>query len=161
MLERQGVRVLYSSLHRFAVTHCGFQDQRRITVRLDDPPPGLYAQVDFGRLGFVPDADGRRRLLWGLSVVLPCSRHQFLFASFSQRIESLIEGLEDAWFFFGGVPTLLFVDNLKAAVVKADRYEPLFNRAFEAYARHRGFTIDATCVRDPMRIPVISATCSD
>lgn len=33
LLERQGVRVPYSSLHRFAVTHCGFQDRRRITVR--------------------------------------------------------------------------------------------------------------------------------
>lgn len=153
LLERQGVRVPYSSLHRFAVTHCGFQDQRRITVRLDDPPPGLYAQVDFGRLGFVSDADGRRRLLWGLSVVLPSSRHQFLFVTFSQRLEDLIDGLEDAWVFFGGAPALLVVDNLKAAVVKADRYEPLFNRAFEAYARHRGFTIDATRARDPKGKP--------
>jgi transposase len=153
LLERQGVRVPYSSLHRFAVTHCGFQDRRRITVRLDDPPPGLYAQVDFGRLGLVPDADGRRRLLWGLSVVLPSSRHQFLFVTFSQRLEDLIEGLEDAWVFFGGVPALLVVDNLKAAVVKADRYEPLFNRSFEAYARHRGFAIDATRARDPKGKP--------
>jgi hypothetical protein len=45
------------------------------------------------------------------------------------------------------------VDNLKAAVVKADRYEPLFNRAFEAYARHRGFTIDATRAFDPRGKP--------
>ena len=143
----------YSSQFRFAGTHCALQDRRRITVRLDDPPPGLYAQVDFGRLGLVSDADGRRRLLWGLSVVLPCSRHQFLFVTFSQRLEDLIEGLEDAWAFFGGVPALLVVDNLKAAVVKADRYEPLFNRAFEAYARHRGFTIDATRARDPKGKP--------
>jgi len=45
------------------------------------------------------------------------------------------------------------LDNLKAAVVKGDRYEPLFNRAFEAYARYRGFTIDATRVRDPKGKP--------
>lgn len=153
LLERQGVRVPYSSLHRFAVTHCGFQDRRRITVRLDDPPPGLYAQVDFGRLGYVTDVDGRRRLLWALSVVLPYSRHQFLFLTFSQRLEDLIDGLEEAWVFFGGVPALLIVDNLKAAVVKADRFEPRFNRAFEAYARYRGFTIDATRVRDPQGKP--------
>jgi transposase len=153
LLAREGVRVPYSSLHRFAVTHCAFQDRRRITVRLDDPPPGLYAQVDFGRLGLVPGAGGRRRLLWGLSVVLPCSRHQFLFATFSQRLEDLIEGLEDAWAFFGGVTSLVVLDNLKAAVVKADRYEPLFNRTFEAYAHHRGFTIDATRARDPKGKP--------
>ena len=153
LLAREGVRVPYSSLHRFAVAHCGFSDRRRVTVRLDDPPPGLYAQVDFGRLGLVPDGSGRRRLLWGLNVVLPCSRHQFLHVTFSQRIEDLIEGLEDAWVFFGGVASLVILDNLKAAVVKADRYEPLFNRAFEAYARHRGFVIDAARVHDPRGKP--------
>jgi hypothetical protein len=149
LLARDGVRVPYSSLHRFAVANCGFGDRRRVTVRLPDPPPGLFAQVDFGRLGLIPDGDDRRRLLWGLSVVLPASRHQYLHVTFSQKLADLIEGLEDAWMFFGGVPSLLTVDNLKAAVVKADSYEPVFNRSFEAYARHRGFTIDATRVRDP------------
>jgi hypothetical protein len=153
LLARDGVRVPYSSLHRFAVACCGFLDHRRVTVRLPDPPPGMYGQVDFGRLGLIPDGDGGRRLLWGLSVVLPSSRHQYLHVTFSQKIADLIEGLEDAWVFFGGVPSLLIVDNLKAAVVKADRYEPLFNRSFETYARHRGFTIDATRVRDPRGKP--------
>jgi hypothetical protein len=69
----QGVRVPFSSLHRFAVANCGFGDRCRVTVRLLDPPPGLFAQVDFGRLGLVPDGDDRRRLLWGLSVVLPAT----------------------------------------------------------------------------------------
>ena len=153
LLAREGVRVPYSSLHRFAVANCGFRDHRRVTVRLPDPPPGLFGQVDFGRLGLVPAGDGRRRLLWGLSVVLPASRHQYLHVTFSQRIADLIEGLEDAWAFFGGTPSLVIVDNLKAAVVKADRYEPVFNRSFEAYAQHRGFTIDATRVRDPRGKP--------
>jgi hypothetical protein len=117
LLAREGVRVPYSSLHRFAVTHCGFSDRRRITVRLDDPPPGLYAQVDFGRLGLVPDGEGRRRLLWGLSVVLPCSRHQFLFVTFSQRLEDLIGGLEDAWGFFGGVASLVITDYVPRHII--------------------------------------------
>jgi hypothetical protein len=153
LLEREGVRVPYSSLHRFAVARCGFSDHRRVTVRLPDPSPGVFGQIDFGRLGPIPDGDDRPRLLWGLNVVLPASRHQFVHVTFSQRVSDLIDGLEDAWAFFGGVPQLLIVDNLKAAVVKADRYEPLFNRAFEAYARHRGFTIDATRVRDPRGKP--------
>ncbi len=117
LLAREGVRVPYSSLHRFAVTQCGFQDQRRITVRLDDPPPGLYAQVDFGRLGLVPDGDGRKRLLWGLSVALPCSRLQYLFVTFSQRLKDLIDGLEDAWVYFGGVASLLMPDYVPRHII--------------------------------------------
>ncbi len=34
LLARQGVRVPYSSLYRFAVQHCGFRDERRVTVRV-------------------------------------------------------------------------------------------------------------------------------
>ncbi len=104
LLEREGVRVPYSSLHRFAVARCGFSDHRRVTVRLEDPPPGLFGQVDFGRLGQIPDGDDRPRLLWGLNVVLPASRHQFVHVTFSQKVADLIDGLEDAWAFFGGVP---------------------------------------------------------
>ena len=37
----------------------------------------------------------------------------------------------------------MVIDNLKAAVCKADRYEPIFQRTFEEYARYRGFVIDA------------------
>lgn len=114
------------------MARCGFADHRRVTVRLEDPPPGLFGQIDFGRPGPIPDGEDRHRLLWGLNVVLPASRHQFVHVTFSQKIADLIDGLEDAWAFVGGVPQLLILDNLKAAVVKADRYEPLFNRAFEA-----------------------------
>jgi hypothetical protein len=34
------------------------------------------------------------------------------------------------------------VDNLRAAICKPDRYDPIFNRTFEEYGRHRGFVID-------------------
>ncbi len=33
LLRRRNVQVPYSTLHRFAVKHCGFSDRRRITVR--------------------------------------------------------------------------------------------------------------------------------
>ena len=40
LLERQGVDVPYSSLHRFAIAQCGFADRRRITVRVAEVAPG-------------------------------------------------------------------------------------------------------------------------
>lgn len=63
LLARQGVEVPYSSLHRFAVKHCGFSERPRITVRMAECAPGELAEVDFGRLGLVPDPDrpGHRR----------------------------------------------------------------------------------------------------
>jgi hypothetical protein len=49
LLGRQGVAVPYSTLHRYVVEHCGFQDARRITVRRAECVPGELAEVDFGR----------------------------------------------------------------------------------------------------------------
>jgi len=153
-LQRLGVVVPYSSLHRFAVKHCGFNERRRNTVRLDDCRPGQYAQVDFGRLGLV-QADAGRKLLWALIVVMAFSRHQYVHVTHSQRLPELIDGLEDAWEYFGGVPELVILDNLKAAVTRADRYDPVFQRTFEEYARYRGFVIDATRSADPKGKPVV------
>jgi hypothetical protein len=148
LLRRRGVEVPYSSLHRFAVKHCGFQEHRRITVRVAEVAPGELAEVDFGRLGLVPDPKtGRRRVVHALIVTLVYSRHQYVHVTPSQKFPDLIEGLEDAWEYFGGVTARVVIDNLRAAVTKADRYDPIFQRTFEEYARHRGFVIDAARVR--------------
>jgi transposase len=148
LLGRQGIAVPYTSLHRFAVKHCGFQERKRITVRVAEVEPGELAEVDFGRLGLVADPEsGCRRVLHALIVTLVYSRHQYVHVTFSQKLPDLIEGLEDAWEYFGGVTARVVLDNLRAAVVKPDRYDPTFQRTFEEYARHRGFVIDAAVVR--------------
>ena len=148
LLIRQGVRVPYSSLHRFAVSYCSFRERQRVTVRVAEVAPGELAEVDFGRLGLVYDpAKGRRRVAWALLVTLAHSRHQYIHVTFQQTIAEFIDGLEDAWEYFGGVPRRVVIDNLKAAVTKADRYDPIFQRCFDEYAAHRGFVIDAAVVR--------------
>lgn len=156
LLARDGVVVPYSSLHRFVVKHCGFADRRRLTVRRAPCEPGELAEVDFGRLGLVWDPTSeRRRVLHALIVTLGYSRHMYVHVTFSQKLADLIDGLEDAWSFFGGVPARVVLDNLKAAVVKADRYEPLFQRSFEEYAHYRGFVIDPAVARHPTGKPIV------
>jgi len=153
LLGRSGVVVPYSSLHRFAVKHCGF-GAGRTTVRVADCAPGELAEVDFGKLGLVPDpATGRQRTAYALIVTLGYSRHQYVHVTFSQKISDLISGLEDAFAFFGGVTARVVIDNLKAAVTKADKYDPIFSRSFEGYARHRGFVIDAADSESPTHKP--------
>jgi transposase len=148
LLGRLGVEVPYSSLHRFAVKHCGFHERQRITVRVAEVAPGELAEVDFGQLGLVPDPEtGRRRLVHALIVTLVYSRHQYVHVTTSQKLPDLIDGLEEAWEYFGGVTARVVVDNLRAAVAKADRYDPIFQRTFEEYGAHRGFVIDAAIVR--------------
>lgn len=147
LLERRGVHVSYSALYRFACKHLDF-GRHASTVRVADVAPGELAEVDFGRLGFIRDHEtGRRRAVHALIVTLVFSRHQYVHVIHSQKPDDLIDGLEAAWEFFGGVTERVVPDILKAAVVKADRYEPAFQRTFNEYAEHRNFTIDAAVVR--------------
>ena len=88
-------------------------------------------------------------MLHALVVTLVFSRHQYVFLTHRQDLDALISGIEEAWEFFGGVSRRLIIDNMKAAVIKADRYEPVFNRTFQEYSQHRGFLIDAAVARHP------------
>jgi hypothetical protein len=151
LLERRGVVVPHRTLARFAVERCG-AGKRRITVRIDDPPPGSEVQVDFGRLGLVPDGD-KRRVCHGLIFTAVFSRHQFVWPTFSQTTEEVIRGFEAAWGFFGGIFPVAIPDNMKSIVIEAENTAPRFNDVFLEYAQSRGFVIDAARVRTPTDKP--------
>ena len=153
LLKREGLSPSYSALRRFAVREFGFGGPDP-TVRMADTAPGEVSEVDFGKLGLIPDPDtGLRRVLHALIVTLVFSRHQYVFLTHHQKNKDLIEGLENAWEFFGGVTNRVIIDNMKAAVSKADRYDPIFQRTFNEYAQHRDFTIDAAVPEDPTGKP--------
>ena len=143
LLAREGLVVPYSSLQRFARAHCSF-GRRALTVRLPDPPPGIEAQVDFERLGYLPDPEsGRaRRLAYGFSLTLSYSRHQFLDIVFYQTVPTVIACFERAWAYFGGVVARVIPDNLKSVVTRADIYQPKLHPTFLEYSQHRGFLVD-------------------
>jgi len=130
-------------------------DQGRAGDETEVPPcREAAAEADFGRLGLVWDpATGRRRLAWALLVVLVYSRHCFVWPLFQQRLEEVIEGLEAAWAFFGGIPRSLIVDNFPAAVVGPDPLAPRLTRGFLEYSQRRGFLADPPRPRHPKDKP--------
>ena len=151
LLERRGIVVPPRTLARFAVERCG-AGRRTTTVRVDDPPPGIELQVDFGRLGLVADGE-RRRVCQGLIFTAVFSRHQFVWPTFSQAIEEVIRGFEAAWGYFGGVFPVVIPDNMKSIVITAEHTAPRFNDVFLEYAQSRGFVVDAARVRTPTDKP--------
>ena len=153
LLTRSGLSVPYGSLHRFAQKYCQFR-RKRLTVRMAEPSPGEVAEVDFGKMGLVYDpATDRRRVLHALLITLCYSRHQYVHFTYGQTLSDFIEGIEDAWEFFGGITIRVVVDNLRDAINKADRYDPIFQRTFAEYADYRGFIIDSAPVRAPRGKP--------
>ncbi|HEV8247582.1 MAG TPA: IS21 family transposase, partial [Polyangiaceae bacterium] len=148
LLARDGTNVSYTTLRRWAQVELGFGG-RSPTVRVDDPPAGEEAQVDFGMMGFVTTAGAQRRKLHVLIVTLPMSRYQFVWPTFLQTTDALCEGLDAAWRFFGGVPHRVVLDNTSAAIVRASAKDPTINPGFAEYAQARGFFIDPARVRHP------------
>ena len=81
-----------------------------MTVRVAESEPGEVAEVDFGRLGLVPDPErGGDRVVHALIITLVQSRHQYVHVTHSQKLDDLIGGLEDAFAFFDGVPRRLIL----------------------------------------------------
>jgi transposase len=148
-LLRSGVETSYSSLYRFAQEHIGLPGNHG-TVRMAETESGEVAEVDFGRLGYLFDkAANSLRALYALVVTLVFSRYQYVHITRKQDLPALIGGIEDAWEFFGGATRRLIIDNMRAAVVKANRYEPIFNRTFLEYSQYQGFIIDPAVARHP------------
>ncbi|MYC33520.1 MAG: IS21 family transposase [Chloroflexi bacterium] len=155
LLAARGCQVSYQSLRRFIIRR-NWTRLGSTTVRMEDTPPGEVAEVDFGRLGLVPDpATGKRKLVWAMIVVLCHSRHCFLWPMHQQTLPEVIAGLEAAWAFFGGVPRYLVLDNFPAAVVGPDSLNPALTRSFLEYAQRRGFFADPARVRHPKDKPKV------
>jgi hypothetical protein len=155
LLARRGIVVPERTLHRYALEVCDVGRGRRgVTVRVNDGKPGDELQLDFGRLGLLPDPDsGRQRFCQGLIFTPVVSRYTFVWLSFRQRVEDVIAGCEAAWAFYDGVFGTLIPDNLKAIVDGADSTDPRLNEAFTEYAQARGFLIDPARVRSPQDKP--------
>jgi transposase len=153
LLGRRGVEVPYRTLHRFCAQELGYR-RPGPTVPVADGEPGQELQVDFGRMGLMFDAQaGRRRAVWALIFTAVLSRHMFVWLSFRQTLEDVIEGCEAAWEFFDGIFAVVIPDNMKAIVDQADALSPRINPTFLEYAQARGFVIDPARVRKPTDKP--------
>ncbi len=69
-------------------------------------------------------------------MVLSYSRKAYSEAVTKQDTETFLRCLENGLRSFGGVPHLLNLDNLKAAVLKADWFDPEINPKLAEFCRH-------------------------
>jgi len=128
----------YDSVKRF-VRRLGAT--RSLPFRRMECAPGVEGQVDFGTGAPVVDTDGKRRRTYVFRVVLSHSRKGFSEATYRQTTEDFIRCLEDAFWYFGGVPQTVVIDNLRAAVKHPDWYDPELVPKLEAFCRHYGTVI--------------------
>lgn len=103
-----------------------------------DHRPGDQLYVDFAGLTmqYVDPDTGEIHTTPVLIATLGMSQYSYVQALPSQRAEDFFRGLANALAFFGGSPLCIIPDNLKAAVIKSDRFEPSLNTMFVDFANH-------------------------
>lgn len=80
---------------------------------------------------------------------LPYSDYGFAMAVPSQSIHDFLYALECCLIELGGAPKAIVCDNLKSAIIKANRYDPDVNTALEDFANHYQTAISPARVRKP------------
>ena len=133
--EEPGFSASYYSVRRFVAK---LKEKTPLPVRRLETPPGEEAQVDFGTGATVRTSDGKTRRPWVFRIVLSHSRKAYSEAVWRQSTEAFLQCLENAFGHFGGVPKRLVIDNLKAAVARADWYDPEVHPKLQSFAAHYG-----------------------
>ena len=112
---------------------------------------GDQMYIDFAgdRLEVVDEMTGETKKAEIFVAVLPFSHYTYCEAVWSQRKEDLIRGCENAMRYFEGVPAAIVPDNLRAAVTRSDRNEPVINEDFAAFAEYYGCVVYPARVRHP------------
>ena len=109
----------------------------------------MYVDYAGDKLEIVDAESGEVRSVEVFVAILPCSHYTYCEAVWSQKKEDLIVACENAPHFFGGVPMAIVPDNLKSAVPRSDRDEPIINEDFAAFAEFYGMAVFPARVRRP------------
>ncbi len=137
-LADEGCEASYHSVKRFVRS---LTSQRPLPFRRIETAAGQEAQIDFGTGAPVRQDNGRKRKTYVFRIVLSHSRKAYSEAVFRQTTENFIRCLENAFWHFGGSVQTLVIDNLRAAVKKADWFDPELNPKIEAFCRHYGLAV--------------------
>lgn len=109
----------------------------------------LYVDFAGGTLPYVDTETGEVKEAQVFVGILGWSQYAYVEAMQNQTVPEFIAGCEHALQYCGGVPLALVPDNLKSAVFKAHKYEPILNENFRSFAEHYSCTILPARARKP------------
>ena len=146
LVEQHGFKGSYDSVKRYV---------RKLRKRLrhfsERLPhlPGREAQVDFGKATCRIKIEGTYRRVWLFKMTLSCSKHAYEEFVERQDLETFLRCHERAFAFFGGVPEIVTLDNIKSGVLLASIFEPILNQTYLAFATHWHFAANPCMPRRP------------
>ena len=125
--------------------------------------PGEQMQIDFAGDTFkwIEKKTGEIHIGQVFVACLPASKLTFAYVTEKQKRPDWIKGTVAAVEYFGGCPKTLVVDNAKALVSKADRYEAIFPKQIKSLCAYYKMVPDACKPGKPREKNRVEAAVND
>ena len=104
----------------------------------------LFVDYAGKRLEIIDKTTGEIKEVKVFVGLLAASNYTYVEAVLDEKKASFINSCANCMEYFDGVPECIVPDNLKSAVSKASKYEPLVNRSFKDFADHYDTVINPT-----------------
>jgi transposase len=155
LVEKNKVPVQYPAFWKQLQRHAPMLKTTMVRVF----PPGSRTEIDYcDGIDIVNVATGevlKTELFVG---VLCSSRYTFAEFTLSQKSADFLSSHVRMFDYFGGVSQVVAPDNLKSAVTKAHRYDPILNPAYTKLAAHYEFAVVPARVRRPQDKAIVERT---
>lgn len=168
VLSGVSIEVIHEELRKedlVPVQYSGFWKQlsKRVTLSkatmVKVHPPGIRCEIDYcDGISIYDPRTGEFQKTELFVGVLCHSRYAFAEFTLSQSSEDFLSSHVRMLQFFGGVPQVITPDNLKSAVSRAHRYDPVINQAYTRLSAHYGFTVEPARVKRPQDKAVVERT---
>jgi len=136
LVQQEGFRGSYDVVRRYVKTIK--EDRDRTAYIRFETLPGRQAQVDFGDFQ-VAEPDGRTTTVYCFVMLLGYSRHMYVEFVSHCTMPVFLACHQNAFGFFGGIPTEILYDNMKNVVIRRLAGAVQWNGTFTAFCGHYGY----------------------
>lgn len=121
--------------------------------------PGERTEIDYADgIEILDPATGEIKTTQFFVGVLCQSRYTFAEFTWTQSSSDFLQSHVNMFEYFGGSTQVLSPDNLKSAVTKAHRYDPVINQAYTRLASHYEIGVVPARVRTPQDKAIVERT---
>ncbi len=150
---------------KIEVQYAGFWKQAHKRMSLTEATmvrvfkPGERIEIDYADgIDLLDPTTGEIRKTQLFVGVLCHSRYAFAEFTMTQSSADFLQSHVNMFEFFGGVTPILSPDNLKSAVTKVHRYDPVINQAYTRLASHYEVAVVPARVRTPKDKAIVERT---
>lgn len=155
LFEAQKISVLYPGFWKQANKNITLTSATMVKIH----KPGERAEIDYcDGIDILDPATGELRKTHLFVGVLCHSRYAFAEFTMSQSSLNFLQSHVNMFEYFGGIPQSVSPDNLKSAVTKAHRYDPVINPAYTRLAEHYGVAVLPARVKRPTDKAIVERT---